>query len=165
MSPEQEESLSERLGRLADEPSGLLPNPYREAEKPASEPAAAPPGDLPEGKFRCKRCGDEDVLPGPLEKILFHCDKCGTCYAFGSELARYTHQPHAEDRRFITQRVEHAGTGLEAKFALEKTYARSLALDLLSIADPALYAALTALEASLRNSSSAPTEPECSPPA
>jgi hypothetical protein len=134
------QDLAARLEALADEPSEITVAP---------------------AVFRCARCGSEGELPGPVGEVVFRCEDCGTCYAFGVELARVTNQPLAEDRRFVSVRFEHAGAGADCEFRLEREYARGVALDLLSVVDPAVFEAFRTLAAALlgdRNSSSGPGE-------
>lgn len=120
-------------------------------------PAPAGEGTPPPANFRCARCGFEGAPPGPPAETVFRCEDCGTCYAFGVEMARVTNSPLAEDRRFVAVKLEHAGAGGYAEFRFEREYARGVALDLLSVADPLVFQAFQALASVVlgdRNSSS-----------
>lgn len=99
--------------------------------------------------FQCSRCAHQDEVEGDPKDQILRCSECGTFFAFGVELPRVTNQPHAEDRRFVTMRVEHAGAGCDAAFTFEREYARGIALDILSIADPVVFQAFQTIAAAM----------------
>lgn len=84
----------------------------------------------------CGKCSHESEVPDDPELSVYRCEECGTTTAYGAEMPRVAHVPHA-DARFVVAKYSHSKAEIE--FALERQYAAELALDLLSVTNPLAY--------------------------
>ncbi len=103
----------------------------------------------------CKACSHESEVPRDPAESVYRCDQCGTFTSYGVELPRVTHQQHPEDRRFLTVRYQHSQ--IDVTLAMEREYARGVALDLLSVADPVVFQAFQTIAAAMLGAQSEPT--------
>ena len=101
----------------------------------AATPAPAGRGGIQPGgpgtAVTCPQCGKADIYEGDAESELLHCDYCKAALAYGVLMPKWTNEPH-EDARFLRMKVE-AAKGTVVTLTLERSYARAVALDILSV--------------------------------
>ena len=84
------------------------------------------------------------VTDGDPLKREYRCDQCGAVTAYGEPMPRVTITPYT-DRRFLVLRFDQGPDKPGVDVVLARGYACELALELLSVTEPSLYAALESL--------------------
>lgn len=107
----------------------------------------------------CPSCGHKDSVLDDPAKSVYSCDECQTRIAFGNEMAKAFVTPNA-DRRFIDLRFvlgPVAEPKTDVKVALDREYATGIALEVISVTHPGVYAAFVKFQKSLVGETTSPS--------
>lgn len=92
----------------------------------------------PPNRQVCGYCGHESEVEHDPGRTILKCSECGTRIAFGSTMPKVYVTPHV-DRRFLSVKFEPRRGGDVVEVTLDRQFWGDVAIEVLSVAAPALY--------------------------